>query len=63
MRWLRAGPVRCPWLIRPPRRGTLAWWEGVPYIQVLRFRDGKHASFNLMYDRLLMLEHLGLVQA
>jgi ketosteroid isomerase-like protein len=35
----------------------------VPYIQVLRFRDGQHASFNLMYDRLLMLEHLGLVQA
>jgi len=32
----------------------------VPYIQVLRFRDGRHASFNLMYDRLLMLEHLGL---
>ena len=33
------------------------------YIQVLRFRDGKHASFNLMFDRLLMLEHLGLVPA
>ena len=32
----------------------------VPYLQVLRFRDGRHASFNLMYDRLLMLEHLGL---
>ena len=34
----------------------------MPYIQVLLFRDGQHASFNLMYDRLLMLEHLGLVQ-
>ena len=33
----------------------------VPYIQVVRFRDGLHASFSLMYDRLLMLEHLGLV--
>jgi predicted ester cyclase len=33
----------------------------VPYIQVLRFRDGLHASFSLMYDRLLILEHLGLV--
>jgi ketosteroid isomerase-like protein len=33
----------------------------VPYIQVLRFRDGKHISFNLMFDRLLMLEQLGLV--
>jgi ketosteroid isomerase-like protein len=33
------------------------------YIQVLRFRDGKHASFNLMFDRLLMLEQLGLIPA
>jgi ketosteroid isomerase-like protein len=33
------------------------------YIQVLRFRDGKHISFNLMFDRLLMLEQLGLVPA
>ena len=35
----------------------------VPYIHVLRFRDGKHTSFNLMFDRLLMLEQLGLVPA
>ena len=35
----------------------------VDYIQVLRFRDGKHASFSLMFDRLLMLEQLGLVPA
>jgi ketosteroid isomerase-like protein len=33
------------------------------YIQVLRFRDGKHASFNLMFDRLLMLEQLDLMPA
>jgi ketosteroid isomerase-like protein len=33
----------------------------VDYIQVLRFRDGKHLSFNLMFDRLTMLEQLGLV--
>ena len=33
----------------------------VDYIQVLRFRDGKHISFNLMFDRLMMLEQLGLV--
>lgn len=33
------------------------------YIQVLRFRDGKHVSFNLVFDRLLMLEQLGLVAA
>lgn len=31
------------------------------YFQVIRFRDGKHALFNLMFDRLLMLEQLGLV--
>jgi ketosteroid isomerase-like protein len=31
------------------------------YIQVLRFRDGRHVSFDLMFDRLLMLEQLGLV--
>jgi hypothetical protein len=33
----------------------------VDYIQVLRFRAGKHVSFNLMFDRLLMLEQLGVV--
>ena len=33
------------------------------YIQVLRFRDGKHVSFNLIFDRLSMLEQLGLVPA
>ena len=33
----------------------------VDYIQVLRFRDGKHVSFTLMFDRLVMLEQLGLV--
>jgi ketosteroid isomerase-like protein len=33
------------------------------YIQVLRFRGGKHVSFNLMFDRLLMLEQLGLALA
>jgi ketosteroid isomerase-like protein len=33
------------------------------YIQVIRLRDGKHVSFNLMFDRLLMLEQLGLVPA
>ena len=35
----------------------------VPYIHVLRFRYGLHASFNLSFDRLLMLEQLGLVPA
>ena len=35
----------------------------VEYIQVLRFRDGRHASFKLMFDRLEMLEQLGLIPA
>lgn len=35
----------------------------IDYIQVLGFRDGKHVSFNLMFDRLLMLEQLGLIPA
>jgi steroid delta-isomerase-like uncharacterized protein len=35
----------------------------IGYIQVLRFRDGKHVSFNLMFDRLAMLEQLGLMPA
>jgi len=33
------------------------------YIQVIRFRDGKHCSFHLAFDRLLMLEQLGLIPA
>jgi ketosteroid isomerase-like protein len=33
------------------------------YIHVLRFRDGEHVSFNLMFDRLLMLEQLALIPA
>jgi ketosteroid isomerase-like protein len=32
----------------------------IEYEQVLRFRDGKHASFDLLFDRLSMLEQLGL---
>jgi ketosteroid isomerase-like protein len=35
----------------------------IEYIHVLRFRDGKHASFNLAFDRLQMLEQLGLIPA
>ena len=33
----------------------------VPYLHTLRYRDGLHVSFNLLFDRLLMLEQLGLV--
>ncbi|MBV9683279.1 MAG: nuclear transport factor 2 family protein [Solirubrobacterales bacterium] len=35
----------------------------VPYIHTLRYRDGLHVSFDLLFDRLLMLEQLGLVPA
>ena len=35
----------------------------IDYVQVLRIRGGKHVSFNLMYDRFLMLEQLGLLPA
>lgn len=35
----------------------------LPYIHVLRFRGGLHASFNLIFDRLLMLEQLGVIPA
>ena len=35
----------------------------IDYVQVLRFRDGKHVAFNLMFDRLLLLEQLGLLAA
>ena len=35
----------------------------VDYIHVLRYRDGKHVSFNLLFDRLSMLEQLGLLPA
>ena len=32
------------------------------YVQVVKVRDGKQISLDLMFDRLLMLEQLGLVQ-
>jgi predicted ester cyclase len=35
----------------------------VDYIHVLRYLDGKHISFGLLFDRLEMLEQLGLVPA
>ena len=31
----------------------------IDYVQILRFQGGKHTSFNLMFDRLAMLEQLG----
>ena len=38
-------------------------WTAVDYIHVLRYRDGMHTSFNLLFDRLQMLEQLGLIPA
>lgn len=35
----------------------------VDYVNVLRFKDGKHVSFSLTFDRLAMLEQLGLAPA
>jgi uncharacterized protein (TIGR02246 family) len=32
----------------------------LPYVQLLRIHDGKHASFALSFDRLALLEQLGL---
>jgi ketosteroid isomerase-like protein len=51
------GVLRAPIGDIPPTGRAVA----VDYIHVLRFRDGKHVSFNLMFDRLTMLEQLGLV--
>lgn len=44
--------------IAPTRRRV-----AVDYIHVLRYRDGKHTSFSLLFDRLQMLEQLGLIPA
>jgi ketosteroid isomerase-like protein len=35
----------------------------VDYIQLLRFREGKHIAFNLMFDRLQLLQQLGAIPA
>jgi predicted ester cyclase len=51
------GVLRSPMGDIPPTGRSVA----VEYIHVLRYRDGMHVSFNLMFDRLAMLEQLGLV--
>jgi len=53
------GPLHSPTGGIPPTGRSVR----LPYVHVLRFRDGKHVSFNLMFDRLLMLEQLGLIPA
>ena len=53
------GVLRSPTGDLPPTGRAV----GLDYIQVLRFRDGRHVSFHLTFDRLLMLEQLGLAPA
>ncbi len=53
------GVLRTPTGDVPPTGSAVS----LDYIHVLRFRDGLHVSFNLSFDRLLMLEQLGLVPA
>ena len=69
-------PVMWPWRKANSQEPTTAFLHSpagevpatgrpvtVDYIQVLRFRDGKPVSFNLMYNQLLLLEQLGLIPA
>jgi ketosteroid isomerase-like protein len=53
------GVLRAPTGDIPPTHRSVA----VDYIHVLRFRDGKHVSFDLILDRLEMLEQLGVIPA
>jgi len=53
------GILRSPTGDAPPTGRSVR----LDYLQVLRFRDGKHVSFKLMFDRLAMLEQLGLIPA
>ena len=55
----QAGPLPSPMGDIPPTGRSVA----VDYVHVLRFRDGKHVSFELLFDRLLMLEQLGIAPA
>ena len=53
------GVLRSPAGDIPPTGRPVA----VDYTHVLHYRDGEHVSFSLMYDRLQMLEQLGLIPA
>ena len=56
-------PTRVSCTARPVISRLPAAPVALDYIHVLRYRDGLHVSFNLMFDRLLMLEQLGLIPA
>jgi len=47
----------------PNRRSNWPVLADCQLRRVLRFRDGKHASINLMHHRLLLPEQLGLIPA
>ena len=53
------GVLRSPAGDVPPTGRPVA----VDYVHVLHYRDGKHVSFNLSYDRLQMIEQLGVIPA
>ena len=53
------GVLRSPAGDIPPTGRPVA----VDYVHVLHYRDGKHVSFNLSYDRLQMIEQLGVIPA
>ena len=53
------GALRTPAGDVPPTGNEVA----VEYVQTIRFRDGKQIAFDLMYDRLQLLEQLGLIAA
>ena len=53
------GVLRSPAGDIPPTGRPVA----VDYVHVLHYRDGKHVSFSLSYDRLQMIEQLGLIPA
>ena len=53
------GVLRTPAGDIPPTGRPVA----VDYVHMLRYRDGLHISFSLMYDRLQMLDQLGLLPA
>jgi hypothetical protein len=53
------GVLHTPAVDFPPTGRAIS----LDYIHVLRYRHGRHASFNLVFDRLVMLEQLGLFPA
>ena len=54
-----AGPLMTPGGAIPATGRSVE----VPYVHVLHFRDGRHVFLGLTFDRLLMLEQLGLAAA